>query len=335
MRHKLSIISTLISIITLTCKMNLKNIEELEQAIKTIKDAKQIALKSQEIKANTELDIQIKTIEAEAELEAQKIAKEEEAAEENIKQALVNLRQIKLNDINQAIEQIRLTIKQQQEETTREENIVIKQNIINQLRLKILDKQALLNIYRDINWPEPDDHFKMTDKITNDRPFNYISYNKEDALNKNVNLADDHNSNNRRKIYLLFKYNRQNIQEYGDILHLLININYKSIAQNIISAIIDQSKYYYEIVILTLYDKQANLHLLNIEQLSALQKIFGDLEKQNQDFEGYLNKIRFDYYKNELQNFKISVITHTLQLLDINVVVRDLVQTFKTILDEI
>ncbi|ETZ17870.1 putative cytosolic protein [Borrelia duttonii CR2A] len=335
MRHKLSIISTLISVITLTCKMNLKNIEELEQAIKIIKDAKQIALKAQEIKANTELDIQIKTIEAEAELEAQKIAKEEEATEENIKQALVNLRQIKLNDINQEIEHIRLTIKQQQEETTREENLIIKQNIINQLKLKILDKQTLLNIYRDINWPEPDDHFKMTDKITNDRPFNYISYNKEDAVDKSISLADDHNSNNRRKIYLLFRYNRQNIQECGDILHSLKNIDYKSIAQNILGAIIDHSKYYYEIAIFTLYDKQANLNLLNIEQLSTLQKIFGDLEKQNQDFEGYLNKIHFDYHKNELQNFKISVVTHTLQLLYINVILRNLVQRFKTILDEI
>ncbi|WP_024654732.1 virulence associated lipoprotein [Borrelia hispanica] len=335
MRHKLSIISTLISVITLTCKINLKNIEELEQAIKTIEDAKQIVLKAQEVKANAELDIRIKTIEAEAELEAQKIAKEEEAAEENIKQALVNSGQIKLNDINQEIEQIRLTIKQQQDDTIQKQNLIIKQNIINQLRLKILDKQALLNIYRDINWPEPDDHFKMTDKITNDRPFNYLSYNKEDVLDKNINLADDYNANKRRKIYLIFKYNRQDIQEYGDVLHLLININYKSIAQNIISAIIDHSKYYYEIAILTLYDKQDNLHLLNIEQLSTLQKIFGDLEKQNQDFEDYLNKIRFDYYKNALQNFRISVFAHTLQLLHINVMVKDFVQTFKTILDEI
>ncbi|WP_024653778.1 CRASP family complement regulator-acquiring lipoprotein [Borrelia persica] len=350
MKNQLPIIFTL-AIITLTCKTNLDNIKELTQALKTIQNAKQIVLETQAIKANTELGALIQTIETEAELEAQKIVKEEEAAEEQITQEFIELREA---NIKNKQEEIKHKIQTQKNKMTQEKIAIIRQDIINQIKLTILDRQTLINIHTDPNWPEPYDHFGMTDRLNKSRPFNYIGYSKENILydnfNKkdishlpyiNIRLANHHNAPNRRRIYLILKYDTKTIQQYGDILHELKLIGKKNTAQDIIYAIIRHCKYYYDTAITTLNDKQDKLHILHIEQLYKLQTAFKELEQQKQNFDNYLIQIVDEYSKQKAQSqilsqqYILNTIDKANQLSNINDNINNIAQNLKTILDEI
>ncbi|WP_025406985.1 virulence associated lipoprotein [Borrelia hermsii] len=309
MKHKVLIITliTLVAITTLTCKADLSS--ELEKALKEAKDAKQIVLEAQAVRANAELNAIIKEIEAEAEMEAQKITEIEAALATTITQekqktaeSAITKQETAKQEIQQTQDEI-LKAKIQVIKIAIELNQNSRQIIINKLKSKVEDNATILNMHTDTNWHEPSDHFGMTSlpgQQRNISAFNRASkkYDQKGYETYPYLLESNQAAKDRRKIYLSFKYDKISIQKYGEIFNRLIDAGTHLAVEDILNVTIDYANAYFEVALMTLRNKQDKLTSLSLARLKELHNTFERLETEKQSFENCMKTLYNDYHNN-------------------------------------
>ncbi|AHH13049.1 Putative cytosolic protein (plasmid) [Borrelia hermsii YBT] len=309
LKHKVLIITliTLVAITTLTCKADLSS--ELEKALKEAKDAKQIVLEAQAVRANAELNAIIKEIEAEAEMEAQKITEIEAALATTITQekqktaeSAITKQETAKQEIQQTQDEI-LKAKIQVIKIAIELNQNSRQIIINKLKSKVEDNATILNMHTDTNWHEPSDHFGMTSlpgQQRNISAFNRASkkYDQKGYETYPYLLESNQAAKDRRKIYLSFKYDKISIQKYGEIFNRLIDAGTHLAVEDILNVTIDYANAYFEVALMTLRNKQDKLTSLSLARLKELHNTFERLETEKQSFENCMKTLYNDYHNN-------------------------------------
>ncbi|UPA16958.1 hypothetical protein bcCo53_001126 (plasmid) [Borrelia coriaceae] len=310
MNHNFSFLISVISLITITnCKVAPSNDQRLDKTLREIESEKQIIVEAQIVKTNAEVEAKIKEIETQAEKEAQKIAEAEATIAEAIreeKQKISNSTEVEIQitkeELQKPNDKIVETKKQIIEMTQN-----LKQLIIAKLKLKAQATETILKIHTDSNWPEPNDHFGMTSKSNpnkDTRIFDVVNREyKHSHQFKTYLLNDEQSASDRKKIYLIFKYNKTKIQKYGEIFNHLIRANLNNNAKDIVNAIIDYAEIYFESALNRLNAKQNYLNSLTLETLNKLDKEFDNLEAEKQIFENYLTML-FDDYHNNQHNIK-------------------------------